>query len=113
MQKTALAVIYGQQASSHSAVVRKWLVAYGEIYRQEVTPAMIQLWESLLSDILASLLDWACCEVARTSKFFSRHRARFGRGSKEQPISRLQSKARLSGKTFLITFESTYFQTSD
>jgi len=70
VQKNALAVIYGQQASSYSAVVRKWLVAYGEIFRQEVTPAMVQLWESLLSDILASSLDWACYEVARSGKFF-------------------------------------------
>jgi hypothetical protein len=70
VQKNAQSETYVPQDSPSGEVIRRWLVAFGEIFRREINSTLVGLWCSLLSRLDPGLLDRACAEVARTSKFF-------------------------------------------
>lgn len=70
MPNSELGTICAQQVSSCSEVIRRWLVAFGELYRQEITPALVGTWEMLLADVPPDILDRACQQGAKTVKFF-------------------------------------------
>lgn len=70
MHSSALATISLPRASSSEAVVRQWIVVFGEIHGREITPELVGIWCQLLGDIEASLLDRACKETAARCRFF-------------------------------------------
>lgn len=72
MQSSALLTICATQASKSSAdaVVRQWLVIFGEIHRCENSPELTEIWCRALADIDPERLDRAFEKAMKTCKFF-------------------------------------------
>ncbi len=71
MPSSELATTSKQRDSSNSGeAVRKWLVVCGEVYRQELTPALVGVWKKLLHDLDPKTINRGFEDVLKTSKFF-------------------------------------------
>jgi len=58
------------RSDSMRDVVRKWLLVFGEVYRLEVTPLLLESWCIALRGLDAALLDSAFDATLKTCKAF-------------------------------------------
>jgi hypothetical protein len=66
VQKNAIVATSQPQASPVEQIIRKWLVVFGSLFNQDITPLLISSWCKLLSDIEPDRLESAFTEAAKT-----------------------------------------------